>query len=380
MPRLLVLVPFCDEHLDRLRSAAGAGWEFELHRPRRRDAEDSNPDKGDVLPHEQLVEALVRSDVVIGNPDPQALREAVARGSNLRLVQLCSAGTDAYTQGEQAFPAELQLCSAVGAFGQIISQYVVAQILSLMQNLAAYRDQQHSELWKDLGPVESLDGGRVLIFGAGGIGGAVARRLAGFDCQVVGVCRSVDRPRQDFDKLVTLEDAEEELEHADVVVGALPNTLATKKWLNAQRISRMKSGAILVNVGRGNFVDGNALLWALHEGALRGAALDVSDPEPLPADHGLWHEPRCVITPHVSGGSFGRHRQTEDNIFAICCENVRAMSRAMAHEYAVAHNPAGTQNPAGAHEDAAAATADIPLRNLVPTSAFAAGTKQYAQS
>ena len=102
----------------------------------------------------------------------------------------------------------------------------------------------------------------------------------------------------------------------------------------------MRPGAVLVNVGRGNFVDCDALADVLAAGAIRGAALDVTSPEPLPADHPLWAEPRCVITPHVSGGSFGRHRQTEDNICAICCDNLRALRTGAA------------------------------LRNLVPASAF----------
>lgn len=235
------------------------------------------------------------------------------------------AGTDKYTRSDVAFPAGVSLCCAVGGFGQLISQYVMAQALGLMQNLPAYRDEQRLHRWRDLGPVGSLDGARVLVFGAGNIGGWVARRLHGFDCEVTGVCRDASRPRPGFDRLVTLDAAEGELARADVVVGALPNNDATTGWLDGRRLRLMAPGAVLVNVGRGNFVDCDALAGVLAAGGIRGAALDVTSPEPLPADHPLWAEPRCAITPHVSGGSFGRHRQTEDNICAICCDNLRAL-------------------------------------------------------
>ena len=340
MPNLLVLVPFCDEHVAALQRAAGPGWTVERRGP----ADASTPTaicsgRYD-LPDDELVRALVRADVVIGEPAPALLRRAADAGSRLRLVQMTWAGTDKYTRSDVPFPAGVSLCCAVGGFGQLISQYVVAQVLGLMQNLPAYRDEQQRHRWGDLGPVGSLDGARVLVFGAGNIGGWVARRLRGFDCTITGVCRDASRPRPGFDRLVTLDAAAGELPEADVVAGALPNNDATAGWLDARRLSAMRPGAVLVNVGRGNFVDCDALADVLAAGAIRGAALDVTSPEPLPADHPLWAEPRCVITPHVSGGSFGRHRQTEDNICAICCDNLRALRTGAA------------------------------LRNLVPASAF----------
>ncbi|MDD6358967.1 MAG: D-2-hydroxyacid dehydrogenase [Parafannyhessea umbonata] len=340
MPNLLVLVPFCDEHVAALTRAAGPGWTVERRGP----ADASTPTticsgRYD-LPDDELVQALVRADVVIGEPAPALLRRAADAGSRLRLVQMTWAGTDKYTRSDVPFPAGARLCCAVGGFGQLISQYVVAQVLGLMQNLPAYRDEQQRHRWGDLGPVGSLDGARVLVFGAGNIGGWVARRLSGFDCTVTGVCRETSRPRPGFDRLVTLDAAAAELPGADVVVGALPNNDATAGWLDARRLRTMRPGAVLVNVGRGNFVDCDALAGVLAAGGIRGAALDVTSPEPLPADHPLWAEPRCVITPHVSGGSFGRHRQTEDNICAICCDNLRALRTGAA------------------------------LRNLVPASAF----------
>lgn len=304
MKHLLVLKPFREEHLERLYEAAGDKWTVEVHR--------------NGLEGNELRQALRRADAVIGTPPLSMLHEC----PNVQWVQSTFAGTDEYTRAKRPFPEGMILTNAVGAFGNIMSQYVIGQILSIMQNLPAYQRQQKLEKWEDLGAVASLEGAEVLIFGTGGIGSATARRLQGFDAHIVGVCRDTSKPRAYFDRLVTLDEAEDELSRADVVVCCVPNTAETEHYLNAHRLYLLKRGAVLVNVGRGNFLDTLALADLLAQGHLRGVALDVTEPEPLPAGHPLWREPRCVITPHVSGGSFSRHYITEDNICNICCENL----------------------------------------------------------
>ena len=306
---LLVLVPFNEDHIARLQEAAGPGWRIEQH------------PQG--LPNDKLESALKRADAVIGEPDPRVL---YAEGAHLKLVQMTWAGTDKYTRSGLPFPDGVPLCSAVGGFGHIISQYVVAQTLSIMQNLPGYRAQQLAGVWADRGPVASLEGANVLVFGAGDIGGHIAKRMSGFDAHVTGVCRNAAEPRPWFGRLATLEGAETLLPEADVVACCIPNTDETAHYLDERRLRLMKAEAVLVNVGRGNFVDNLALARVLAEGHLRGAALDVTDPEPLPSGHPLWHEPRCTITPHVSGGSFGRHPGTENRICDICCENLRRLN------------------------------------------------------
>lgn len=304
--RVLVMVPFKPHHMERLRRAAAGratitqveGWHLGMG---------------------ELRQLLAQSDVVIGEPAPALLAE----GTPVRWVQMTWAGSDLYTQGSVLFPAGTRLTNVAGAaFGHIISQYVVGQVLSIAQNLPLYVHQQERELWAGAGPVTSIEGARVLIFGAGDIGSTTGKRLAGFGCHCVGVCRSVSSARPHFERLVTLDEAEAELPLADVVVNCLPNTPETAHWLDGRRLRLMRDGAILVNVGRGNFVDCDTLACVLAEGHLRGAALDVCDPEPLPEGHLLWSEPRCVITPHVAGGSFGACAGTEERICDICCENL----------------------------------------------------------
>jgi phosphoglycerate dehydrogenase-like enzyme len=134
----------------------------------------------------------------------------------------------------------------------------------------------------------------VLILGYGSIGRAVASRLAPFGIRVVGIARH-QRPDAE-----TMEALPKRLAEADAVVLLLPLTAETEHTVDAEFLARMKPGSILVNASRGRLVDTAALLAALRQGRIR-AALDVTDPEPLPPDHPLWQAPNLLITPHVAG-------------------------------------------------------------------------------
>ena len=306
---VVVLVPFNEGHMVRIREAAGPDATVTQIIP-----------KGPVAAQTAVREAVEQADVVIGEPALSHLKGA----KSLKWVQMTWAGTDQYTSGT-LFPEGIALTNVAGyAYGHTVSQYVVGQILSMTQNLGAYIRQQPTESWKDLGPVKSLEGSTVLVYGAGDIGSCVAKRLSGFDVErIIGVCRDATAPRPYFDELVTLPQAESRLVDADVVVCCLPKSPETTNYFNDRRFSRMKEGAVLVNVGRGSFVDMNALYRALGSGRLRGAALDVTEPEPLPLKHPLWRHPRCNITPHISGGAFGHSVETEERICEICCDNLR---------------------------------------------------------
>lgn len=304
--RILVTVPFKEHHLQRLRQAAGPDAVL-----RQTDAPADSA---------QMRELLREADVVIGEPAPALLAE----GTPVRWVQMTWAGTDLYTRGEIPLPEGVILTNVAGtAYGHIISQYVVGQVLAIAQNLPAYVRLQEQRRWQGVGAVMSLEGTQVLILGAGDIGTCTARRLQGFGVRCVGVCRNTATPRPHFDELVTLDEAEGCLGSSQVVVNCLPNVDDTAGWLDERRLRAMMPGSILVNVGRGNFVDCDALARVLRDGHLRGAALDVTEPEPLPTSHPLWSEPRCVITPHQAGGAFGKSDGTEERICEVCCQNLR---------------------------------------------------------
>ena len=140
----------------------------------------------------------------------------------------------------------------------------------------------------------------MLVVGLGGIGSEVARRAHGFDMKVLATRRSRKERPAYVDRQGTAQDLDAMLPLADVVVLAVPLTEETEGMINARTLELMKPGAYLVNIARGKVVDTDALVTALESGKLAGACLDVTDPEPLPADSPLWEMPNVVITPHVA--------------------------------------------------------------------------------
>jgi phosphoglycerate dehydrogenase-like enzyme len=218
----------------------------------------------------------------------------------LRVVQSFSAGVDYLLP---LIPPGVTLCSAAGVHDASVSEWVMAAILALRRRLPEFGELQRRAEWvRDLAepddfsnhPIDDLEDRTVLVLGYGSIGKALASRLAPFGARVVGVAQHA-RP-----DAVTPESLPRLLPDADVVVDLLPLTSDTRKFVDAEFFSRMKPGAIFVNAGRGGTVDTEALLEALRSGRIR-AALDVTDPEPLPADHPLWKEPNVLITPHIAG-------------------------------------------------------------------------------
>ena len=264
----------------------------------------------------ELEERIGQADMIVGNPPPGLLR----RAGRLRLLQLESSGANQYA-APGILPAGAQLACATGSYGPGIAEYLIAYAMSLFLRLPAYRDNQKQGLWRDEGPVRSVKGSLALSVGMGDIGGEFARRFHALGGEVIGVCRTA-RKRPDFVReLRTFRELDSLLPLADAVVLSLPETPETIGMMNERRLSLMKPGAILLNAGRGSAVVTDDLLAALRSGHLGGAALDVTDPEPLPADHPLWREANCIITPHISGG---RHfAETGERIFSICLENVR---------------------------------------------------------
>lgn len=330
---VLVLVPFKEEHMARIREAAGSDADvvqmaqYRTGKPGQLVSEPKlraprKPGDDGEVPPDPLTEAVMQADIIIGEPHPRLLQ---MEDLPLKWLQTTWAGVDMYTRGRYPFPEGVALTNVAGtAYGHIISQFVVGQVISIAQGLAQYARQQQTKVWADLGPVMSLEGANVLVYGAGDIGQCVAKRLSGFDvARIVGVCRDTSKPRPGFDELVSLPRAESLLPESDIVIGCIPDAPDTAGYFGARRLRLIKEGGMLVNVGRGSFVDGEALDHVLNEGHLRGAALDVCDTEPLPLKHPLWRNARCIITPHVSGGAFGKSEGTEERICQVCCDNLR---------------------------------------------------------
>ncbi len=218
----------------------------------------------------------------------------------LRVIQSLSAGVDWLLP---KVPPGIVVCRAVGVHDASVSEWVVAVILATRRRLLELWDLQRRAEWnRDIAeatdgwqhPIDDLEGATVLVVGHGSIGRAVAARLAPFGAHVIGVARHPRNDARSADELPRL------LPEADVVVNLLPLVPETEKFVDAAFLARMKQGSLFVNAGRGKTVDTEALLAALKSGRIC-AALDVTDPEPLPSDHPLWHAPNLLITPHIAG-------------------------------------------------------------------------------
>ena len=209
---------------------------------------------------------------------------------DLRLVQLVSAGAEAYAG---RLPEGLVLCNARGAHTPATAEWAVAATLAAQRGLPFFVREQDAGRWS-FSTHGSLVGARVLVVGAGDIGRTIGRMLEGFDVELTYVARTPREGVHGVDELTAL------LPHADVVVVIVPVTPDTTGLVDAGFLAAMPDGALLVNAARGVVVDTDALLAELTAGRLR-AALDVTDPEPLPEGHPLWSAPNLLLTPHVGG-------------------------------------------------------------------------------
>jgi phosphoglycerate dehydrogenase-like enzyme len=299
MKNILILVPTNDRHKQLLEEKApGANF---IYADNRTDIADQVRD----------------ANIIIGNPSLAMLKDS----KNLGLLQLQSAGVGEYA-GKNALPEGVVLTNASGAYGLAISEYMLAVLLELNKKLHLYRDKQMKSDWSYSGEVKSIYGSTALVVGLGDIGGEFARRLKVLGAYTIGIRRR-DAEKPDYlDELYFMDQFEELLPRADIVALSLPETKLTTRVINRKTLKLMKQDAVLINVGRGSAVDTEALCDALENGRLSGAALDVTDPEPLPGEHRLWSIPNAVITPHVSGGF--SLQETHDRIIKICADNLEA--------------------------------------------------------
>lgn len=230
--------------------------------------------------------------------DPEGLREALA-GSRVRWVQVTSAGVEKFHRAGCLDGTRLWT-SARGLYGQACAEHVLALTLSAMRRVhvhARSRDNRPAEGFS--APERLLASQHVVLVGTGGIGSASGRLLKAFGARVTGVNRS-GRAVEGFDTIVPSGALACTVGEADVVVLCAPLTPQTEGLFDATMLQRVRAGAWLVNVARGEIVDTDALVEALTSGHLAGACLDVTTPGRLPADHPLWDIDSVVVTPHVA--------------------------------------------------------------------------------
>ena len=217
---------------------------------------------------------------------PEPVVAALPGLQSLRVVQTDSAGVEWI---EHAVPAGVRLCNARGVHDVAVAEWVLAAVLAMTKDVPRALRQQGDRDWREWDPGE-LRGSTVLIVGYGSIGMAVGERLRPFGVRLETIrsANVAELPRL--------------LPSADVVVILTPLTAETRGLIDAGALARMRDGGLLVNAARGGVVVTDALVAELEAGRLR-AALDVTDPEPLPADHPIWSAPGTLLTPHVAGNT-----------------------------------------------------------------------------
>lgn len=245
---------------------------------------------GTVVPLSAAADGLV----VDFAADRRTVKTVLDEHPGLGWIQLPSAGIEAFAEALAAHP-DRTWTSAKGAYARPVAEHALALVLALLRQLP---ERVRATSWGTPAGT-SLHGLKAVVIGAGGVGLETLRLLKAFSTEVT-VVRRQDIPVPSADRTVTTPALSRVLPDADVVIIAAALTAGTARLIGRAELDLMKPGSVLVNIARGGLVDTEALVAALAAGRIAGAALDVTDPEPLPEGHPLWSEPRCLITPHTA--------------------------------------------------------------------------------
>jgi phosphoglycerate dehydrogenase-like enzyme len=260
----------------------------------------------------QLAQVLPGADVLfVYDFSSSALRSAWSAADSLRWVQVAAIGVDAVLFDE-LIDSDVVVTNSRGIFEGPVAEYVLGQILAFAKGFRRSMRAQDAQRWRHF-ESEAIAGTSVTIVGTGPVGRAIARLLRAVGMEVRGVGRT-SRADADFGAITT--ELGEAVAGADYVVLAAPLTPRTRGIVNADVLAAMPARARLINVGRGELVITDALLVALQAGRIAGAALDVVDPEPLPAGHPLWTVPTVRLTPHNIGDVVGWTDQLQQQFIA----------------------------------------------------------------
>jgi len=267
---------------------------------------------------EEAHAVLPEADVIVtaGRINPEVMQLA----PNVKWVQTLSAGVDKLPL-QQLAQRNIVLTNARGVHTIQMSEFTISLMLQWVRKSNQLYHNQMKSVWDHTLAFGELHGKTVGIVGAGAIGEAVARKAKAFDMQVIGLNRS-GTPQPAFDVTVSGEEGLAQLlGQSDFVVLLLPSTAKTQRFITREHLALMKSSAFLINLARGDVIDEQALIAALQEGKLAGAALDVFEKEPLPASSPLWGMDNVIVTPHIAGSS----AHYTERASAIVYHNIRAM-------------------------------------------------------
>jgi phosphoglycerate dehydrogenase-like enzyme len=266
---------------------------------------------------EDLEEHLADLEVVFAwNFDRPRLLDVVPRAPRLRWIQSISAGVE-----ELAHPVLSEhgvvLTNAAGVYDPGLAESVLGFLLAFSTRILEDARLEPGA-WPQDG-MRLLRGTTALVVGSGSIGSEVGRLLKTAGLNVRGIARTPRAPDGVFESIAGPGALQDELATADHVVNVLPITLATRRMFDAAAFAAMKPTAVFVNIGRGATVDEAALIEALRDGVIAGAALDVFEVEPLPAESPLWRMPNVLVSPHRAGD----HEGWESDVVALFVDNLR---------------------------------------------------------
>lgn len=275
---------------------------------------------------EHALAEVADAEILIVGSSRESFSQLVHRGRKLRWVHCTSAGVGHLLDTEILQSDALLTCAKGEPVGGLLAEHAFALLLSLTRGIAHCARQTDWDGCRTIGgQTYELAGKTLGIVGFGGVGQALMRRALAFDMEVIVVKRAPPENPVDGVQVWPQDRLCDMLDRADAVVLTVPLTARTEGLIGSDELQRMKSSAILINVGRGQTVQTAALVDALTAGQIAGAGLDVVDPEPLPDDHALWRLPNVILTPHIAGNSPERAGRNQ----ALIEENLRRLVAAM---------------------------------------------------
>ncbi|MEX0682015.1 MAG: D-2-hydroxyacid dehydrogenase [Dehalococcoidia bacterium] len=280
-------------------------------------------DESEEQAREALAAILASTEVLLSNQVVPA--DLSSRMPNVKWLQLTSAGVDSMIDHEIVRSSQVTVTTASGVHATTISEYIIGAMITFAKNFPKAMRSQQERTWQPYWPQE-LEDASVGIIGLGAIGHRTAELCRALRMRVLAMRRSCQRRMTGaeagdptIDEMLPPAELHALLAECDYVVLALPLTAESRGMIGEAEIAAMKPNAVIVNIARGSVIDQDALIRALREGRIAGAALDVTSPEPLPPDHELWGVENVMITPHISGGT----PRYMERVIDLFCDNLR---------------------------------------------------------
>lgn len=281
---------------------------------------------------EEALPACADAEIIYGS-HPALPKAAPA----LRWYNAFSVGVDAYLKDQAFLSEDVILTNSAGAYGPSVSEHGLMTTLMVLRREWEYMEHVQKRIWRNDLMVGSIAGSYVTVLGTGDIGTEYAMKVRACGAShITGINRSGHAAGDFYDETAGMADIDRYLPLTDILFMCLPGTPETTGILSEERIASMKKTAVIVNVGRGSAIDQKALISALNEGRIFGAALDVFEKEPLPEGDPAWHTPGLLVTTHTAGNmtaAVTRRRNVEQFL-----ENLEAYSQGLPLKHVVRKN------------------------------------------